>query len=52
MGAPHKYKDHIIQWMFGNKIRIKFPYERHDLWTNSFKIVRQEVKNDYQMELF
>lgn len=52
MGSPHQYKGHTIQWMFGDKIRIKFPYERHDLCTNSFKIVREEVNQDWQLTLF
>lgn len=53
MGSPHHYKGHIIQWMFDDKIRIKFPYDRYDLWTNSFNVVREEIREqDVQLTLF
>ena len=56
MGSPPLYNNHVIQWVFDDKIKIVFPYERYDLWTNSFNIVREEVvkkqKQEVQLKLF
>lgn len=54
MGSPHFINGFVLQWMFQDKILIKYPDGR-ELWTGSFKVVREEMgkkEKSNQLELF